>query len=429
MPEPTPDSAPQPAAPDDPPHGALGDAPALAPAEALAALESFVVDNDDLVALEERIGRFNIFDALGIVRAEIHHSAFLAWLLDPGESHRAGQVFLRAVLMDMLRNASHAGRPMSPVELDGLELGGVEVRREADNIDILIAADDPKLVVAIENKIDSGEHSGQLGRYRGVVARKYPRHRPLFVFLTREGDEPSDDAWTSYSYADLHATLSRVRKLHADALGDDVRAFLDHYLRMIGSRFMDDPKIDELCDRIYRNHRQAIDLIFERRADPRRLIVEAFADGLTATGYPGQTSDKRSSSYRYDPQEWLDLLPAINARPMLPPTAWIAMTFRVGARMRRATVEVVVGPTTDPAVRTDLLKRIQNTGNAHGFTLPPGKQITDRWTRIYSQAVLNNKQGFEADEATLEKARAAGESMATKLAGMTPFFREVFADR
>ena len=34
--------------------------------DALEALERFVVENDDLLALESLIGRFNIFDALGI---------------------------------------------------------------------------------------------------------------------------------------------------------------------------------------------------------------------------------------------------------------------------------------------------------------------------------------------------------------------------
>ena len=69
----------------------------------LEALEQFVVDNDRLLELEARIGRFNIFDALGIVNAEIRHSNFLAWLLDPGESHGMGGLFLKAVLMDLLR--------------------------------------------------------------------------------------------------------------------------------------------------------------------------------------------------------------------------------------------------------------------------------------------------------------------------------------
>jgi len=71
---------------------------------ARAALERFVVENEDLLALEERIGRFNIFDALGVVRAEIRHSNFLAWLLDPLESHGQGALFLKALLMDLLRH-------------------------------------------------------------------------------------------------------------------------------------------------------------------------------------------------------------------------------------------------------------------------------------------------------------------------------------
>jgi hypothetical protein len=41
--------------------------------EALAALERFVVENDDLLELEERIGRFNIFDTLRIVDREVTH--------------------------------------------------------------------------------------------------------------------------------------------------------------------------------------------------------------------------------------------------------------------------------------------------------------------------------------------------------------------
>ena len=57
------------------------------PESKLEALERFVVDNDELLVLEEQIGRFNIFDALRIVDREVKHSDFLAWLLDPNESH------------------------------------------------------------------------------------------------------------------------------------------------------------------------------------------------------------------------------------------------------------------------------------------------------------------------------------------------------
>src|SRR5262245_45610416 len=71
----------------------------------LQALERFVVENDDLLALEEQVGRFNIFDALGVARVEIRHSNYLRWLLTPSESHGQGDLFLKSLLMDVLRKA------------------------------------------------------------------------------------------------------------------------------------------------------------------------------------------------------------------------------------------------------------------------------------------------------------------------------------
>src|SRR5437868_2634487 len=90
----------------------------------LQSLERFVVDNDDLLSLEALVGRFNIFDALNIARREIHHSNFLAFLLDPVESHGQSQLFLKALLMDLLKSAPPELRPLSPIELDGTDLRG-----------------------------------------------------------------------------------------------------------------------------------------------------------------------------------------------------------------------------------------------------------------------------------------------------------------
>jgi len=107
--------------------------------------------------------------------------------------------------MDLLRQTPVEQRLFSPIVLDGGELRGVEVRREWKNIDLLITCDDPSFVIAIENKVGSGEHSNQLNRYREIVNEapglaKYERRQ--FVFLTPEGESPSDETWTEYSYAD-----------------------------------------------------------------------------------------------------------------------------------------------------------------------------------------------------------------------------------
>lgn len=228
--------------------------------DSLKVLERFVVESDDLLQLEEAIGRFNIFDSLGIARVEIRHSNFLAWLLDPNESHGQGALFLTAVLMDLLRRAAPDKRPLSPIDLDGAELRGVEIRREWHNIDLLILCREPQFLVAIENKVDSTEHGDQLQKYEPEVAAHFRGWKSQFVYLTREGEGASDEDWISYSYADLFRVLTRTRTANEKSVGDDVLTFLDHYLRLIGSRFMEDPTIDELCKRIYQNHRQALDL-------------------------------------------------------------------------------------------------------------------------------------------------------------------------
>ncbi|PYP12755.1 MAG: hypothetical protein DMD54_17985, partial [Gemmatimonadetes bacterium] len=123
---------------------ARGDPPISAPqkGEDLAALEELVVDSD-LESLELLIGKFNIFDAVKIAQAEIRHSNFLAFILDPAQSHGHGQLFLNAFLMDLLRSAPTHLRPLSPIELDGTDLRGVEVRREWKRVDLLIASKEP----------------------------------------------------------------------------------------------------------------------------------------------------------------------------------------------------------------------------------------------------------------------------------------------
>jgi hypothetical protein len=161
------------------------DEPGTPNTEARMALERFVVENDDLLALESRIGRFNIFDALGIARAEIRHSNFLAFILDPAESHGQGPLFLKAVLMDLLKQAPPELRPLSPIDLDGADLRGVEVKREWKNIDLLITCKEPRFAIVIENKIGSGEHSNQLSRYQRTMKDHYSPLPALYVYLRR----------------------------------------------------------------------------------------------------------------------------------------------------------------------------------------------------------------------------------------------------
>lgn len=393
----------------------------LSSQDALKALERFVVENDELLALEERIGRFNIFDALGIARIEIRHSNFLAWLLDPAESHGQGALFLKAILMDLLAQTPPERRPLSPVELDGVELRAVEIRREWRNIDILITCEEPKFVIAIENKIGSGEHGMQLSRYETVLNEAFGNVPKQFVYLTIDGDEPSEEKWVPYTYGDIHRILTRVRKTNATAIGEDVLAFLDHYLRLIGSQFMDDPKIDELCQRIYRNHRQAIDLLVER-IGPGNGLLQALREMLESVGDRWHIFNVTSRRIDFVPRRWLAWLPPWSAKPKQDPRAWFQWQMYVTDQ--RCYLWIVVGRCQDVELRRQVIQKLTESGDRFGLRVA-GK-ATDRYNRVYSVRCADWPEGEDPEvESVTAKLQKRLDEAERRLAGVPEALRPI----
>lgn len=390
--------------------------------EAVAALERFVVENDELLELEERIGRFNIFDALRIDRVEIRHSNFLAWLLDPNESHGQGGLFLRALLMDLFKTARENGFPcpVSPIELDGEDLRGVEIRREWKHIDLLISCDQPRFVVAIENKIDSGEHSGQLKRYVDTVKAEFGDVPTMYVFLTVEGDEPSEEDWVPYSYGDVHRVLSRVRNANATSVGEDVIAFLDHYLRLIRGRLMDDPKIDELCSRIYKNHRQAIELIYERGRPQLRGIVEELRE-MIRSRKKYEVYPEGGSSVYFIPLSWLEVLPPIREKPPHEPSQWFIFEFRLS--QGQADFWLYACPTIDGRLRRRIVERLVQDPQEFGLKSIFSK-IPEKYATIFKSRIGKWDDDFPDAERIVAKSKNLLDQLEDKLKHAPDAIRE-----
>ena len=240
------------------------------------ALKAFIDDNEDLKQLESLLDQFNMFEALGIVRRENRHSDFIKWLLDPSETHGLGDYWL----LQFLRQVIKVGEGISDelptsFDLDDWNLGRAEVRREWRNIDLLILDQEHRFVCAIENKVDSGEGSGQLQRYREIVEREFVGYKKSFVFLTKSGDEPSDDAYISVSYGDLVSTIETALQRRQTQLNDEIRLFVQQYLDMVRRYIVEDSDIQEICRRLYRNHQRALDLIFQHRPDRAAEVAQA----------------------------------------------------------------------------------------------------------------------------------------------------------
>jgi hypothetical protein len=129
--------------------------------------------------------RFNVYRILNIHRKEaVTHTPMIAELLNPKGSHGQGNLFLKPfidkvcfpTILDFSKNADWC----------------VETERFTDygRLDMVVSSSIQKCLIAIENKIDSGEQPDQLDRYCDWLNKQKQYEKRYMVFLTPTGHAP-----------------------------------------------------------------------------------------------------------------------------------------------------------------------------------------------------------------------------------------------
>ena len=173
------------------------------------ALQDFLLDIECLDELLPWSGKFNLFDVLKVSKTEIRHSNMLAWLLNPNENHGLGDAYLRGIFQRLVENDLNGRYDIFKILL--LDMFSFSVYREWNNIDILLVSKNEKVLMAIENKVGSCEHSNQLNRYRNILEKEYEDYQRIYVFLTPDGEEPSDiENWDILTYNDVVEVLENI---------------------------------------------------------------------------------------------------------------------------------------------------------------------------------------------------------------------------
>ena len=241
------------------------------------ALQKFLIDIDCLDELRPWTDRFNLFDVLKISRMEIRHSNMLGWLLDPNENHGMGDAFLKAIVQKMVENDSDGRYDVFQTLL--LDFYSFTMYRERKDIDILLVSEQEQFLIAIENKIGTQEHSNQLNRYREILDTDYPNYKKILIFLTPDGDDPSDvENWDVLDYNMISEILEKQLRLK-DWL-PDIELMVRNYLDVIRRDIVEDQKLIEVCNKIYAEHKKALDLIFKYRIDGRIQLISSVQSAL-----------------------------------------------------------------------------------------------------------------------------------------------------
>lgn len=239
------------------------------------ALRDFLLDEDCLEELSPWTERFNIFDVLKISRTEIRHSNMLSWLLDPNENHGLGDRFLKSLFQLIATNS--AKHDVFDVLL--MDYKSFIALREWKNIDILLVSKEEKVIVAIENKVGSHEHSNQLNRYRAIIEKEYEEYKKIYLFLTPDGDVSSDpENWETISYRELIDELERIAA-NVELL-PDAELMIKNYIEIIRRDIVEDQELVEICNKIYQKHKRALELIYENKTDNRSVAVDSLLEPL-----------------------------------------------------------------------------------------------------------------------------------------------------
>ena len=267
----------------------------------LQRIDNLCAELDKIKSIENI--KANIFDAVGMERQEVKHSAFIGWLLDPSKPHGLGNSFLAEFCRRLFVSDSVSVQQRN---LNALAMGGIhsiddlsnfindtklEVFRERvlvdseSRIDIYLESEATKTAVVIENKVFTDNHDDQLYRYiEQLNTYSKNRHnlieRRIFVYLTPLGTPPDDrqehneahDMYCLLSYKTILGVIERVKRYCNE---QRVQFLMEDYVAMVKKNILkEDEKVRVKCREIYRAYEKEIELLMRYNSDNANDVIK-----------------------------------------------------------------------------------------------------------------------------------------------------------
>lgn len=351
------------------------------------AIENFLLDIESLDRITAKLSNFNVFETLNLVNMELKHSNVLGWLMTPNENHGLDDKFLKKFIQMICKDNKEILNNINIelIYLSLLDYSDVIVRREWNDIDILIITEKEKFVIVIENKILSKEHSNQLARYKEIVERDFKDYKKLYLYLTPNGDISTDEEnWLSIDYSIVQEALENAVELVGGNISEPVKLFVDQYREILRRYIVGNSELETICRDIYYKHQKALDLIYNYKPDIYYDISKNTVKILEK--YDGIIIENTSkSAINFTTKLLVEHIP--NEGKGWGSTNKILL-FEVRNRNDKLVLKLYIGP-GKKEVR-DRLYEI-SVANKEVFKGKVNKH-SQKWTQIYSKDLLSGKR-------------------------------------
>ena len=90
----------------------------------------------------------------------------------------------------------------------------------------------------------------------------------LSKIIDQENNEiPQDNSYVTANYQQVYEILNDCVSERKDTIGPEPLVLINHYLEILSEVFMENSEVAELARQIYKNHKRALDVIFEHKPD------------------------------------------------------------------------------------------------------------------------------------------------------------------
>ena len=243
----------------------------------------------------------NVFYATGMTTQEIKHSAFLAWLINPKQSHDLGNLFLSFLLQRLIERNNEFDNVKSNSEIlynqgfsslsefsDFLSAQDISVETEKtitspdSRIDIFIQSFSTDTTIIVENKIFTSTHDDQLKRYQDESALY--KGKKIYIYLTPHGDIPTgidgdyQSEWCVLSYKDISDITKKILKeTQNNRKHTRLKFLMEDYVKMIDTNVLkNNDNLRLLCKQIKEKHADAIELLLNYTDNTEQVVNFAY---------------------------------------------------------------------------------------------------------------------------------------------------------